>query len=72
MDHVAAFCRAVWRHEADVVARLAPKVDPNGRDRWGYTPLSMAAQYGDLALVKLLVERGLLDVKEVIAALNKP
>jgi cytohesin len=57
-DPVAAFCRALWRGEKDVVTRLAPLVDPNGRDRWGHTPLSMAVQYGDLPLVSLLVRRG--------------
>ncbi len=57
-DAVEAFCRALWRGEKDVVSRLAPVVDPNGRDRWGYTPLLMAVQHGDLALVSLLLERG--------------
>jgi ankyrin repeat protein len=57
-DPVAAFCRALWRGEKDVVTRLAPLIDPNGRDRWGHTPLSMAVQYGDLPLVSLLVRRG--------------
>jgi ankyrin repeat protein len=33
-------------------------VDPNGFDRFHRTPLLVAAQYGDLALVRLLVERG--------------
>jgi ankyrin repeat protein len=55
---VESFCRALWRGEAATIASLAPRVDPNGADRWGYTPLSMAAQYGDLALVKQLVARG--------------
>jgi len=54
----AAFCRALWRGEKDIVTRLAPVVDPNGRDRWGHSPLSMAVQYGDLPLVSLLVRRG--------------
>jgi ankyrin repeat protein len=57
-DPVAAFCRALWRGENDVVTRLAPVIDPNGRNRWGHTPLSMAVQYGDLPLVSLLVTRG--------------
>jgi ankyrin repeat protein len=57
-DEVATFCRALWRSEREVVARLAPLIDPNGRDRWGNTPLLMAAQYGDLPLVSLLVRRG--------------
>src|SRR4051812_15162330 len=48
---VEAFCRAVWRRDATTIAALVSRVDPNGVDRWGYTPLSMAAQYGDLALV---------------------
>src|SRR5580704_9104650 len=57
-DPVAAFCRALWRGEKDVVTRLAPLIDPNGRDRWGHTPLSIAVQYGDLPLVSFLVRRG--------------
>jgi hypothetical protein len=55
---VAAFCRALWRGETDVVQRLLPRVDPNGRDRWGQTPLLAAAEYGDLTTVSRLVERG--------------
>jgi ankyrin repeat protein len=57
-DRVAVFCRALWRGDKDEVERLAPVVDPNGSDRWGPTPLSMAVQYGDLPLVSLLVRRG--------------
>jgi len=57
-DSVATFCRALWRGEKDMVTRLAPLIDPNGQDRWGNTPLLMAAQYGDLAAVSLLVRRG--------------
>jgi uncharacterized protein len=55
---VEAFCRAVWRHEHKTVAVLAGRVDPNGKDRWGYTPLLMAARYGDSPLVSLLIQRG--------------
>jgi ankyrin repeat protein len=58
LDEVATFCRALWRGEKEVVARLAPLIDPNGRDRWGNTPLLMAAQYGNSSLVSLLVRRG--------------
>jgi ankyrin repeat protein len=58
MDDVEAFCRALWRRESKVIAALAPRVDPNARDRWGNTPLLMAAQYGDLSLVARLVHRG--------------
>jgi ankyrin repeat protein len=57
-DSVETFCRALWRHETKTIAALAPKVDPNGADRFGYTPLLMAVQYGELPLVKLLVNRG--------------
>src|SRR5687768_10167632 len=57
-DKVAMFCRALWRGEEDVVERLAPVVDPNGRDRWGARPLLMAAQFADLPVVSLLIERG--------------
>src|SRR5207302_317437 len=45
-------------HEEKVVADLAGLVDPNAQDRWGNTPLLMAAQHGDLPLVSLLVRRG--------------
>jgi uncharacterized protein len=55
---IEAFCRALWRHEEKTIAALAGRVDPNAQDRWGHTPLMMAAQYGDLPLVSLLVRRG--------------
>jgi ankyrin repeat protein len=58
MDDVTRFCRAVWRHEDETIAALVGKVAPNGADRWGHTPLLMAAEYGDLALVKRLLRRG--------------
>jgi ankyrin repeat protein len=58
MDDVKAFCRALWRHEVKTIAALAPRVEPNAKDPWGNTPLLMAAQYGDLSLVSLLVRRG--------------
>jgi len=57
-ERVEAFCRAVWRHDDATIAALAGRVDPNGADRWGHTPLLMAATYGDRALVARLVERG--------------
>src|SRR5712691_8952051 len=57
-DEVKALRRAIWRHDRVVIAELAPRVDPNAKDPWGNTPLLMAAQYGDLALVSLLVRRG--------------
>ena len=57
-DHITAFCEAVWRQERRTSGLLARRVDPNGKDRWGRTPLLMAAQYGDLALVAELVRRG--------------
>jgi ankyrin repeat protein len=57
-DIVATFCRAVWRGDSKTIASLAPRVDPNAEDRWGNTPLLMAALYGDLALVSLLVRLG--------------
>ena len=57
-ERVAAFNRAVWTHDARTVAALIAKVDPNGADRWGHRPLSMAVQYGDAALVERLLERG--------------
>jgi ankyrin repeat protein len=57
-DDVAAFCRAVWRHDAKTLAALGRRVDPNAPDRWQRTPVLMAAEYGDLALMALLVGRG--------------
>lgn len=57
-EDVAAFCRALWRGEEEVVGRLATVVDPNGRNRWGHTPLLMAAQHADEPLVALLLRRG--------------
>ncbi|HEY1859969.1 MAG TPA: ankyrin repeat domain-containing protein, partial [Gemmataceae bacterium] len=56
--NVEAFCRALWRHEEKTIAALVGRIDPNAQDRWGHTPLLMAAQYGDLPLVSLLVRRG--------------
>ena len=57
-NEVTAFCEALWRRQHATIALLARRVDPNGKDRWGRTPLLMAAQYGDLALVAQLVRRG--------------
>src|SRR5215510_778622 len=57
-DHITAFCEAVWRQERHTSGLLARRVDPNDKDRWGRTPLLMAAQYGDLTLVAELVRRG--------------
>jgi ankyrin repeat protein len=57
-DDITAFHEALWRGETATVARLAPKIDPDGEDRWQRRPLAMAAQYGDLALVTLLLRRG--------------
>ncbi len=58
MDDSEAFCRALWKREPKTIATLVGRVDPNGKDRFGYTPLLMAAQYGDLALVSQLMRRG--------------
>jgi ankyrin repeat protein len=57
-DDVTAFCEAVWRQDRPSAGSLARRVDPNGKDRWGRTPLLTAAQWGDLALVAELVRRG--------------
>lgn len=59
-QRVAAFNRAVWTHDDRTVAALIAKVDPNGADRWGHRPLSMAVQYGDAAMVECLLKRGAL------------
>jgi ankyrin repeat protein len=58
MDVVTAFCRALWKRDDETVTALAHCVDPNGKDRWGHTPLLMAVQYGNASLVSLLVRRG--------------
>src|SRR5262249_51417957 len=55
---VESFCRAVWKRDQRTIAALVGKVDPNGRDRFGYTPLLMAVQYSDLPLVEALIRRG--------------
>jgi ankyrin repeat protein len=57
-NDVTAFCEAVWRRDATTLAALGPRVDPNALDRWKRTPLLMAAEFGDLALMALLVGRG--------------
>jgi uncharacterized protein len=57
-DAVARFCRAIWQGDPEQLAALARKIDPNGADRWNQRPLLMAAQYGDLPTVELLVRLG--------------
>jgi ankyrin repeat protein len=57
-DDVTTFCEAVWRRDAATLAALGRRVDPNALDRWRRTPLLMAAEFGDVALVALLVKRG--------------
>lgn len=57
-DDVTRFCEATWRHDQATLHRLAARVDPHALDRWGRTPLRMAVQYGDLALVQQLRRRG--------------
>lgn len=58
IDTITEFCRALRQNETETIADLAPRVDPNAKDRWGNTPLLTAAQYGDLSLVSVLVGRG--------------
>lgn len=38
------------------------KVDVDSKDSWGQTPLSMGAQDGHEAVVKLLLETGKVDI----------
>ena len=57
-DDLTAFCEAVYRDDSEALAVLGVRVDPNASDRWQRTPLLMAAEFGDLALVELLVRRG--------------
>jgi ankyrin repeat protein len=56
-NDVTAFCEALWKHDDATIAALAAKVDPDAPDRWHRTPLMMAAEYGDRALMALLLER---------------
>lgn len=55
---VEAFCRALWKNDHATVTRLIQQVDPNGSDRWGNTPLLMAARYATVEVVATLLERG--------------
>src|SRR5262249_35157600 len=57
-DDVTAFTEAIGRRQADPIAALVARVDPNAPDRWSRTPLMMVAEFGDLALVAALVARG--------------
>lgn len=58
MDQVTELCEAIWKGDAQTVARLVSRIDPNGEDRWHRRALSMAAQYGDARLVRQLLDRG--------------
>jgi ankyrin repeat protein len=58
MDRASDFNEAVWRADTVKIARLLPSIDPNAEDRWHRRPLSMAAQYGDAALVRQLLQLG--------------
>lgn len=58
MSSVEKFCRALWQKDAATIAALIGRVDPNGQDRWGYTPLLMAVQYADAEIVAGLLDRG--------------
>jgi ankyrin repeat protein len=58
MDRVTEFCEATWRGDSRTLARLVSRIDPNGEDRWHRRPLSMVAQYGDVALARQLLDRG--------------
>src|SRR2546423_14266917 len=51
--------RAIYREHPELVQKfLAEGADVNQVNDDGGTPLIYAAQYGDLALIKTLVERG--------------
>jgi ankyrin repeat protein len=51
--------RAIYREHPEAVQKfLAQGADVNAPNDDGSTPLIYAAQYGDLALIKTLVERG--------------
>src|SRR6478736_4107943 len=57
-DDVTAFTEAIWRRQADTIAALVARVDPNAPDRWSRTPLIMAARRGDPAMVRFLRDQG--------------
>jgi ankyrin repeat protein len=58
LDPVSQLTQAIWKREAKTVARLLPRVDADAENAWHQRPLSIAAQYGDAALVKALLDRG--------------
>jgi ankyrin repeat protein len=49
---------ALWKQDRAAIAKLLPKADPNRADRWGRTPLAMAARYGTVDDVRALLARG--------------
>ncbi|MCY2968515.1 MAG: ankyrin repeat domain-containing protein [Planctomycetota bacterium] len=57
-DPVETFCRALWKRDGDTIAKLLRRVDPNAKDRWGNTPVLMAAQFGELKVMTVLLDRG--------------
>ncbi|KAF1995099.1 ankyrin, partial [Amniculicola lignicola CBS 123094] len=61
--HTAAFFGSPWSGH-DVVVKLlldTGKVDPDLKDKYGWTPLSRAAWNGHKAVVKLLLDTGKVD-----------
>ncbi|KAK6519154.1 hypothetical protein TWF281_003843 [Arthrobotrys megalospora] len=51
-------CGLVTANEESGLIRLIHYVYPDGKDQWGRTPLLMAAEAGQEAVVKILMEKG--------------
>jgi hypothetical protein len=43
---------------SEVKAFIAAGADLNAQDKWGYSPLTRAAEYGQTGIIKLLIKAG--------------
>jgi ankyrin repeat protein len=57
-DALERFCRSLWQGDHADLVDLAAQIDPNGANRWNQRPLLMAAQFGDVSIVRELLRRG--------------